>query len=110
MPNDWVMVIAEQVALTSRKSREIEAACSSPETSLQAVGLMFADIKNLSLSHERMMMRLRNDLSPFDPLFDAAERLGVHWERLSTTLIFKMAELQAQAVAVMDERLNASQQ
>lgn len=109
MPNDCVMFIAEQVALASRKSREVEAACSAPETSLQQAGLMFADIGNLALAHQRSLMRLRDELSPFDPLLDAAERLGGHWERLSTTLMFKIAELQAEAVAAMETRLSASQ-
>jgi hypothetical protein len=83
--------------LASRKSKEVEAACRAPDISLQSVGMMLADIGNLAAAHERVLVRLRDELGPFDPLLEAAEKLGGHWAALSTALVGKLADIHARA-------------
>jgi hypothetical protein len=63
---------------------------------MQAVGLLLAEIGHCALAHDRVL-QLSDELSPLDPMLEIAVKLALHWAGLSSALVSKMGEPQAQA-------------
>jgi hypothetical protein len=101
MASNWTILhIAEQVALASRRSKEVEDTVDAPDSTLQAAGLLLADIEHHALVHERLLTQLRNEMSPLNPLLEIAEKIALHWANLSAVMVCKVGELQAEAKVI----------
>jgi hypothetical protein len=94
MMGNWtIWEIAEQVQLAARMSREVEDNLVAPDI-VRSAAVLLDEISRIASAHERVLIGLRDQVSPFDPSLEIAEKLADHWRLLSTALAARIAELE----------------